>query len=72
MNREELKRNEYLYLDLFDELNKDNNCFHSYRMITFYYRDGYTSRKYYKSNDNLISIKGEFIKKVIVHKQELK
>ena len=66
-----LKKNEFLYLDLFDELNEDDRYLR-YREITFYYRDGYISKEYYKSNDNGISIKGEFIKKVIVHKQELK
>jgi len=66
-----LKKNEFLYLDLFDEFNEDDRYLR-YREITFYYRDGYISKEYYKSNDNGISIKGKFIKKVIIHKQELK
>jgi hypothetical protein len=66
-----LKKNEFLYLDLFDHLNKDDRYLR-YRDVTFYYRDGYVAKEYYNSCRNLIEIKGEFIKKVIVHKQELK
>tara|TARA_R100000656_G_scaffold85303_1_gene62173 strand:+ start:128 stop:502 length:375 start_codon:yes stop_codon:yes gene_type:complete len=66
-----LNKNEFLYLDLFDDLNKDDGYL-MYREITFYHRDGYVEKECFKSDDNLVSIKGEFIKKVVVHKQELK
>ena len=66
-----LKKNEFLFLDLIDFINKDTRYLR-YRDVTFYYRDGYVAKEYYKSDDNLILIKGEFIKKIVVHKQELK
>ena len=66
-----LKKNEYFFLDLIDHLNEDTTYL-MYRSITFYYRDGYVEKEYFSSNKNYLSIKGEFIKKIVVHKQELK
>ena len=43
-----------------------------YRNITIYYRDGDIKREYYNSNDNTLQINGKFVRKIIVHKPELK
>ena len=66
-----LKINEFLYLDLFDGERQDT-LYLMYRSITFYYRDGYVEKQYFNSKDNTLSINGDLIKKVIVHKPELK
>ena len=66
-----LRKNEILYIDLLDDVKQDT-LYLTYRDVTVYYRDGDVEKLYFKSNRNLIEIKGEFIKKVIVHKQELK
>ena len=66
-----LKRNKFLYLDLFDGERQDT-LYLMYRNITFYYRDGYIEKLYFNSNDNTLSIDGTLVEKVIVHKPELK
>ena len=73
----ELKKNEYLCLDLFDDLagpygaEKDSVYF-LYRNVTVYYRNGYVGRYYYSSNKNTLKVDGNLIEKVIVHKPKLK
>ena len=66
-----LKKNEFLYLDLFDDVRRDT-LYLLYRDITVYYRDGEVEKLYFSSDDNTLSIYGDLIKKVIVHKPELK
>ena len=66
-----VKKNEFLFLDLFDDLEQDT-LYLLYRDITVYYRDGEIEKLYFSSNDNTLSIYGNLVKKVIVHKPELK
>ena len=66
-----LKKNEFLYLDLFDDVRRDT-LYLLYRDITVYYRDGEVEKLYFSSNDNTLSIYGSLVKKVIVHKPKLK
>ena len=66
-----LKKNEFLYLDLFDDVERDT-LYLLYRDITVYYRDGEVEKLYFSSNDNTLSIYGSLVKKVIVHKPKLK
>ena len=64
-----LKKNEFLYLDLFDDVKRDT-LYLLYRDVTVYYRDGEVEKLYFSSNDNTLSIYGSLVKKVIVHKPE--
>ena len=66
-----LKKDEILYLDLFDDLERDT-LYLMYRDVTVYYRDGYVEKLYFNSSDNTLTINGNLIKKVIVHKPKLK
>jgi hypothetical protein len=66
-----LKKDEFMFLDLFDEVNRDT-LYLLYRDITVYYRDGYVEKVYFNSGDNTLEIDGNVVKKVIVHKPKLK
>ena len=66
-----LKKNEILYIDLYDNVERDT-LYLLYRDITIYYRDNDVRKEYYNSDNNTIIINGNFVKKVIVHKPELK
>ena len=66
-----LKKSEFLYLDLLDDIERDT-LYLLYRDVTVYYRDGYVENLYFSSDDNTLSIDGTLVKKVIVHKPELK
>ena len=66
-----LKKNEFLYLDLFDDVKRDT-LYLLYRNVTVYYRDGYVEKLYFSSDDNTLKVDGNLVKKVVVHKPELK
>ena len=66
-----LKKDEFLYLDLVDGLRPDT-LYLTYRDVTVYYRDGEVEKLYFNSKDNTLSVNGVYVKKVIVHKPELK
>ena len=66
-----VKKNEFLFLDLFDDLEQDT-LYLLYRDVTAYYRDGNVEKLYFNSKDITLQIDGHFVKKVIVHKPELK
>ena len=66
-----LKKNEFLYLDLFDDVKRDT-LYLLYRNVTVYYRDGYVEKLYFSSDDNTLKVDGNLVKKIIVHKPELK
>ena len=66
-----LKKNKFLFLDLFDDVKRDT-LYLLYRDVTVYYRDNYVEKLYFSSDDNTLQIDGNFVKKVIVHKPELK
>ena len=66
-----LKKDERLVLDLFDEIERDT-LYLLYRDVTVYYRDGGVEKLYFSSNYNTLYFDGDLIKKVIVHKPELK
>ena len=67
----ELKKSEFLYLDLLDGVERDT-LYLLYRDITVYYRKGGVAKLYLNSGDETLEIDGNFVKKVIVHKPELK
>ena len=64
-----VKKNEILYIDLFDDTERDT-LYLLYRDVTAYYRDGYVEKLYFSSDDNTITVDGSLVKKVIVHKPE--
>ena len=64
-----LKKNEFLYLDLFDGTVPDS-LYLMYRDVTVYYRDGEVEKLYFNSYDNTLSVDGALVKKVIIHKPE--
>ena len=66
-----IKKNNYLYVDLFDDMERDT-LYLLYRDVTAYYRDGVVEKLYFNSKDITLQIDGNFVKKVIVHKPELK
>ena len=66
-----LKKNEFLYLDLFDDVKRDT-LYLLYRNVSVYYRDGYVEKLYFSSDDNTLKVDGNLVKKIIVHKPELK
>ena len=66
-----IKKNEFLYLDLFDDVKRDT-LYLLYRNVTVYYRDGYVEKLYFSSDDNTLKVDGNFVRKIIVHKPELK
>ena len=66
-----VKKNEFLYLDLFDDVKQDT-LYLLYRDVTVYYRDGYVEKLYFSSNSNTLQVDGNFVKKIVVHKPELK
>ena len=64
-----LKKNEFLYLDLFDNLEADS-LYAMYRDVTVHYRDGDVEKLYFNSKDNTLRVYGDLVKRVIVHKPE--
>ena len=66
-----LKKDEILYIDLFDSVERDT-LYIMYRDVTIYYRDGYVQKLYFNSGDNTLTIDGNLVRKVIVHKPKLK
>tara|TARA_R110000824_G_scaffold47680_1_gene135504 strand:- start:370 stop:744 length:375 start_codon:yes stop_codon:yes gene_type:complete len=66
-----LNKNEFLYLDLFDDVERDT-LYVLYRTVTVYYRDSYVEDLYFSSNSNTLTIDGNLVKKIIVYKPELK
>ena len=64
-----VKKNEILYIDLFDDTERDT-LYLLYRDVTAYYRDGDVEKLYFSSDDNTITVDGSLVKKVIVHKPE--
>ena len=67
--RFKLKKKEFLFLDLLDDIERDT-LYLLYRDVTVYYRDGYVEKLYFSSGDNTITVDGSLVKKVIVHKPE--
>ena len=65
-----LKKSEFLYLDLLDDIERDTLCL--YKDITVYYRNGGIAKLHLNYSDEILQIDGNFVKKVIVHKPELK
>jgi hypothetical protein len=66
-----LKKNEFLFLDLFDDVKRDT-LYLLYRDITLYGRNDSIAKLYLNSGDETLQIDGNFVRKVIVHKPELK
>ena len=66
-----LKNSDILLIDLFDYI-KSDTLYLLYRYVTVYYRSGYIEKLYFNSNDNTLTIDGSLVKKVIIHKPELK
>ena len=66
-----LKKNEFLYLNLVDGL-RPNTLYLTYRDVTVYYRDGDVEKLYFNSKDNILYVNGISVRKLIVHKPELK
>ena len=66
-----VKKNEFLYLDLFDDVKRDT-LYLLYRNVTVYYRDSYVEKLYFSSDDNTLKVDGNFVRKIVVHKPELK
>ena len=64
-----LKKNEFLVLDLFDDIEPDT-LYLKYRDIIVYYRNGEVAKLYLNSGDETLEIDGNFVKKIIVHKPE--
>ena len=69
--KEKHKKDEFLYIDLFDYM-KSDTLYLLYRNVTVCYRDSYIDKLYFKSNKNTLWIDGSLVKKVTVHKPELK
>ena len=67
--RFKLKKKEFLFLDLFDDVERDT-LYLLYRDVTVYYRNGGVAKLYLNSGDETLEIDGNFVKKVIVHKPE--
>ena len=67
--RFKLKKKEFLFLDLFDDTERDT-LYLLYRDVTVYYRNGGVAKLYLNSGDETLEIDGNFVKKVIVHKPE--
>ena len=66
-----LKENEFLFLDLSDHIGRDT-LYLLYRDVTIYTRNGRVEKHYLNSSDKTFEIDGGLVKKVIVHKPELK
>ena len=66
-----LKKNEFLFLDLFDGVNRDT-LYLLYRDITLYGRNDSIAKLYLNSGDETLEINGNFVRKIVVHKPELK
>ena len=66
-----LKKDDILYIDLFDYMVKDT-LYLLYRNVIVYYRDGNVKKLYINSSDNTLTIDGSLVKKVIINKLELK
>ena len=67
--RFKLKKKEFLFLDLLDDIERDT-LYLLYRDVTVYYRNGGVAKLYLNSGDETLEIDGNFEKKVIVHKPE--
>ena len=67
--RFKLKKKEFLFLDLFDDVERDT-LYLLYRDVTVYYRNGGVAKLYLNSGDETLEIDGNFVKIVIVHKPE--
>ena len=67
--RFKLKKNHFLILDLFDDIERDT-LYLLYRDLTVYYRDGEVEKLYFSSNDNTLEIDGNLVKRIIIHKPE--
>ena len=66
-----LKKNKFLFLDLFDDVKRDT-LYLLYRDITLYGRNDSIAKLYLNSGDETLQIDGNFVRKVVVHKPELK
>ena len=66
-----LKKNKFLFLDLFDHISRDT-LYLLYRDVTIYDSYGQVDKHYINSNNKTFEINGSLVKKVIVHKPELK
>jgi len=66
-----LKENEFLFLDLSDHIGRDT-LYLLYRDVTIYTRNSRVEKHYLNSSDKTFEIDGSLVKKVIVHKPELK
>ena len=66
-----LKKSEFLYLDLSDEVERDT-LYLLYRDVTVYYRNGGVAKLYLNSGEETLQVDGTLVRKVIVHKPELK
>ena len=65
------KKDEFLYLDLLDDIERDT-LYLLYRDVTVYYRNGGVAKLYLNSGDETLEIDGNFVRKIVVHKPELK
>ena len=66
-----LKKDEFLYLDLFDGIAEDALYFME-REITVYFRNGETDSFTANSESNTLEFNGNEVKKIIVHKPKEK
>jgi len=66
-----LKKNEFLFLDLFDDVKRDT-LYLLYRDITLYGRNDSIAKLYLNSGDETLQIDGNLVRKIVVHKPELK
>tara|TARA_R110002020_G_scaffold468095_1_gene692120 strand:+ start:751 stop:1122 length:372 start_codon:yes stop_codon:yes gene_type:complete len=66
-----LKKDEFLYLDLVDEI-KPDTLYSMYRNIAVYWRDGCVETLRFSSKNNTLSINGKFVNKIVVYKPKLK
>ena len=66
-----IKKDEFLYLDLFDGVAKDTLYFME-RKITVYFRNGETDSFTANSESNTFQFKGDEVKKIIVYKPKEK
>ena len=66
-----LKKNEFLFLDLFDDVKRDT-LYLLYRDITLYGRNDSIAKLYFNSGDETLQIDGNLVRKIVVHKPELK
>ena len=65
-----IRKNEYLYLDLFDFLNEDT-LYLKQRKVTVYLRNNEVHQLLFDSNERTYAFNGILVRKVVVHKPEL-